>query len=314
MLTDVFKKLLTDRFSERVRFDVPMSEHTSLRVGGPADALVMPTDTRELMDLMKMLEQTGVPWLVLGGGTNLLVRDRGVRGVVLSLQQGFSGIKIVKSDIDNILVHAGAGARLSALCRYAQANNLQGMNFAVGIPGTVGGAVIMNAGTEKGSVESVLKDIDVLNVPDKPETVSGGSFSFSYRGLIWDRSMIAESGHEPIVLGGRFELSTAEGLVDQAAEEEQRARRRQSQPTGYSAGCVFKNPASDMSAGRLIDLAGLKGLRIGEAQVSEVHANFIVNLGRASAADILRTMEIVREKVLQEYGVELEPEIRIIGE
>ncbi|MCF8024422.1 MAG: UDP-N-acetylmuramate dehydrogenase [Desulfobacteraceae bacterium] len=314
MLTDAFKKTLMDRFNERVEFDVPMAGHTSLRVGGPADALATPADTYELTGLLAMLIKTGVPWFVLGGGTNLLVRDSGIRGVVISLRPGFSDIAAVDSDQDAVAVHAGAGARLSALCRYALANNLAGMNFALGIPGSVGGAVIMNAGTENGAIESVLSSIEVLHVPDQKEIICRRALLFNYRGLVWDSSIIAKSGYEPIVLAASFELAPADPRTQAAEAETLRARRKQRQPAGFSAGCVFKNPSADAPAGYLIDQAGLKGTRIGDAQVSEVHANFIVNLGRAGATDILRLMDIVREKVLHEYGVELEPEIRTVGE
>ncbi|MCF8110431.1 MAG: UDP-N-acetylmuramate dehydrogenase [Desulfobacteraceae bacterium] len=314
MLTSGFKKMLAELLGERVGFDVPMAAHTSFKVGGPADALAAPADSRQLIDLMVMLEDSGVDWFVLGGGTNLLVKDSGIRGVVISLKQGFSKIKAEKTGRDSVLVHAGAGARLSALCRYALENNLAGMNFALGIPGTVGGAVIMNAGTGLGTMESVLAGIDVLYVPDKPGTVHGSRVCFDYRGLVWDDSIITEGGRAPIILAGRFELEPA-GDRDQSAEAESlQAWRRQSQPTGLSAGCVFKNPSPQIPAGKLIDQAGLKGLQIGDAQVSEVHANFIVNLGRASASDILRLTDTVRQKVLKAHGVELEPEIKIIGE
>lgn len=305
--------MLAERLDERVRFDVPMAGHTSFRVGGPAEAMVMPDDTAELIDLLVMLEYAGVDWFVLGGGTNLLVKDSGISGVVISMQQGFSNIEAEKSGPDAVMVHAGAGARLSSLCRYAFENNLAGMNFALGIPGTVGGALIMNAGTRQGAMESVVTAIEVLHAPDKPETISRESLCFTYRGLVWDRSMITKKDSEPIILSGRFEFERSKGGTQDTEAESLKARRRQSQPPGFSAGCVFKNPSADMPAGKLIDQAGLKGLQIGDAQVSEVHANFIVNLGRASAADILRLMETVREKVLLAYGVELEPEIKIIG-
>lgn len=314
MLTSRFKKMLAELLDERVGFDVPMAGYTSFKVGGPADALAAPADSRQLTNLMVMLEEESIDWFVLGGGTNLLVKDFGIRGVVISLKHGFSEIMAEKTGRDSVIVHAGAGARLSALCRYAMENNLAGMNFAFGIPGTVGGAVIMNAGTSLGAMESVLSEIDVLYVPNRPKTVPGSRLCFNYRGLVWDDSMITEKGRAPIILAGRFELEPA-GDRDQRAEAESlQARRRQSQPAGFSAGCVFKNPSLQMPAGKLIDQAGLKGLRIGNAQVSGMHANFIVNLGRASASDILRLIDTVREKVLQAHGVELEPEIKIIGE
>lgn len=314
MLTSELKKQLAGKLGERVRFDVPMARHTYFRVGGPADAMAMPADIGELKDLVGMLEVAGVDWFVLGGGTNLLVKDKGIRGVVVSLGNGFAGIETVESNKDRVMVRAGAAAGLSALCRYALENNLGGMNFAVGIPGTVGGAVVMNAGTGQGSMESVLAAIDVLKVPDKTATIPAKSLSFTYRSLKWDRCLIDKSGREPIVLAARFGLLPADGRVQAAEAQRMRELRRQSQPAGFSAGCAFKNPSPDMPAGRLIDQAGLKGMRIGDAQVSEIHANFILNLGSASAADILRLMEKVREKVFMAHGVELEPEIITVGE
>ncbi len=316
-LTPGFKKMLESRFEERVRFDAPMSDYTSFGVGGPADALVAPADTSELIDLLRALEQEGIDWFVLGGGTNLLVTDAGIRGVVLSLREGFGGIVTQKKDADHqeqVLVHAGAGARLSALCRYAVAHNLRGMNFAVGIPGTVGGAIIMNAGTAEGAIDSVLSAIDVLHVPDQPGIISRDELLFTYRGLEFKPSMRGQSGHEPIVLAGRFSLKPEYGRRLAAEAEALLAERRKNQPAGLSAGCVFKNPSAQMPAGRLIDRAGLKGQRIGDALVSEVHANFIINCNKAGADDILRLMEIIREKVYLECGVELKPEIKIVGE
>lgn len=308
------KKALTDRFGERAVFDAPMAEHTSFRVGGPADALVKPADIDELVGLMYILQQGGLPWMVLGGGTNLLVRDRGIRGVVISLRHGFAEIFTHESRPDSAIVHAGAGGRLSALCRYAIERHLAGMHFAAGIPGTVGGAILMNAGTAQGAIESVIAGIDVLHVPDQKAYISREALAFVYRKLAWDDEMCGENGYPPLVLGGWFRLQPA-GKRDLAAEYEAlQAKRWQTQPRGLSAGCVFQNPAADMPAGRLIDQAGFKGFRIGDAQVSELHANFIINRNQASAADILRLMAMIREKVLQQYNVDLQPEIRIVGQ
>lgn len=314
VLTPAFQQMLADRFGHKVRFGVPMAELTSFRVGGPADAVVAPEGAAELMELMRMLEQERMPWMVLGGGTNLLVKDGGIRGVVISLGRGFDRIGIEGRKADTVFVRAGAGARLSALCRYALEQNLAGMNFAVGIPGTVGGAVLMNAGTAHGSMESVVAGLEVLHVPDKQASVPGQALCFSYRGLSWPDSMRDEKGRGPLVLAGRFSLRPAgqRALAEQAGAW--LAQRSRSQPAGFSAGCVFKNPAPDMPAGQLIDRAGLKGFRIGDAQVSGVHANFIINRGRAAAADILRLMEAVREAVARRFHVDLEPEIRIVGE
>lgn len=313
-MSSAVKKELADRFGQRAVFDAPMAEHTSFRVGGPADALVMPADTRELIDLMCMLEQAGLPWMTLGGGTNLLVRDRGIRGVVISLRQGFGDITTHETRSDSVTVHAGAGARLSALCRYAIEQHLAGMHVVAGIPGTVGGAILMNAGTAQGTIESVLSGIDVLHVPDQKTYISREALTFAYRKLSWSEEMCGKNGYPPLVLGGWFRLQQA-GKRDLAAEfEALQAKRWKTQPRGLSAGCVFQNPSADTPAGRLIDQAGFKGFRIGDAQVSEIHANFIINRDQASAADILRLMTMIREKVYQTCNVDLQPEIQIVGE
>lgn len=308
------RKELAGRFGQRAFFDAPMADHTSFRVGGPADALVMPADTPELIDLMRMLEQAGLPWLVLGGGTNLLVRDKGIRGVVISLRQGFSDIATHETRPDSVTVHAGAGARLSALCRYAIEHHLAGMHVVAGIPGTVGGAILMNAGTAQGAIESVLAGIDVLQVPDQTTHLGREALTFAYRKLVWSAEMCGANGYAPLVLGGRFRLQPTRERDLAAEVETLQAMRWQRQPRGLSAGCVFQNPSAEMPAGRLIDQAGFKGFRIGDAQVSELHANFIINRNRASAADILRLMAMIREKIYQTCNVNLQPEIRIVGE
>lgn len=314
VLTGDFKKRLINEFGARVKFDEPMAGHTSFQVGGPADALVYPADAPELAKLVKMLKQAGIQWFVMGGGTNLLVKDRGIRGVVICLGQGFDYIKEVFSSNDGVLVEAGAGVRLSSVCRYAAEKHLSGMQFAVGIPGSVGGAVLMNAGTAIGEIGSVIQEIDVIDSAGKIMTIERGDLKFEYRFLSWDAGRETEDMSSLIVITARLQLVSARHADPEAEYQALAAGRRQTQPRGFSAGCIFKNPSVQMPAGRLIEEAGLKGLQVGGAAISEVHANFILNLRQACAADILKLMETAQEKVRQKFEVILEPEIRIVGE
>jgi UDP-N-acetylmuramate dehydrogenase len=313
LMTLDLKKRLTERFGSRVQFDAPMDRHTSFRVGGPADALVTPKDRAELMDLLAVIRAAGVPWMVLGGGTNLLVKDRGIRGVVICPGRGFDQIQIRHKGPEKTVVEAGAAVRLSALCRYAIDNNYTGLHFAAGIPGSVGGAILMNAGTRQGAVESVLEGIDVLESPDRVRSLDRNQLFFGYRRLSWQP---AGNGGEQlfIVLSGRFALAPAAGSDPAAEFEAMLSRRWETQPKGFSAGCVFKNPSADMAAGRLIDQAGLRGMDAGGARVSAVHANFIINENNATAADILELIGLVQKCVADRFRVCLEPEIRIVGE
>lgn len=307
------KKKLTERFGSRVQFNAPMARHTSFRVGGPADALVTPKDRVELVDLLAVVRAAGVPWMVLGGGTNLLVKDGGIRGVVICPGRGFDQIQVRQKGPEKTVVEAGAAVRLSALCRYAIDNHYTGLHFAAGIPGSVGGAILMNAGTRQGAVESLLEGIDVLEPPDRVRTLDRDHLFFGYRGLSWQP---AGDDGEPIciVLSGRFALAPAAGTDPAAEFEAMLDSRWKTQPKGFSAGCVFKNPSADMPAGRLIDQAGLRGMAVGGARISAVHANFIINENDASAADILELIRLVQKCVADRFRVCLEPEIRIVGE
>jgi len=299
---------LAARFGKRIRFNEPMAAHTTLRVGGPADALVMPRSPEELIDLMRLLHDEGIAWFILGGGTNLLVRDQGIRGVVISLSR-MCRIRRVAEGPESTRVTVEAGARLSALCRYAQENGLSGMSFAVGIPGTVGGAAMMNAGTVLGDMGTVITDLAVLHPPDRVETIGRDRLDFTYRELKWDRS-----GMPPVILSAAIRLGrTAPDDLRQSTNE-RTAWRKASQPGGFSAGCVFRNPCQGPSAGELIDRSGLKGYAEGDALISEKHANFFINRGNATAADLLRLMGVVQERVFNTFNTLLEPEIKIVGQ
>jgi UDP-N-acetylmuramate dehydrogenase len=303
------KKQLINRFADRVRFDEPMSVHTTFRVGGPADVFVTVTDENELIDLFKRLKEYSLAFYILGGGTNLLVKDNGIRGVVIHMARGLAKI----SQYGASKISAMAGANLSALCRFAIHHGLSGLNFAMGIPGTVGGAIRMNAGAWQGEIGDVLENIRVLCPDGRIETMDKTGLTFSYRSLSFDEDNNTDLSSY-VILEGRFLLSQQRSETLQAEADELLKTRKKSQPIALaSAGCFFKNPENYESAGKLIDIAGGKGLRSGDAVVSEKHANFIVNQGRASAEDILRLMHMVQELVLKKFNILLEPEVKIVG-
>lgn len=292
-----------------VRKNEPLSRHTSFRIGGPADILAWPADREDLVSLVRQIRKQGLPYFVLGGGTNLLVRDGGFRGVVISLER--MDVIRIEREYRSVggsfaVISAEAGAPLPRLHAFTLEQGLTGLEFATGIPGTVGGAVRMNAGTSLGETSDVI-DLVNLVTPDGDLITRGRQeMGFGYR-----TANIPE-GH--IVAEAKFVLRR--GIKDEIRERvrELQEQRRERQPWGSpNAGSVFKNP-HEVSAGKLIEDAKLKGRRVGDAQISEKHANFIVNLGRATAKDVLALMEIVKQAVLDAHGVRLEPEIRIVGE
>ena len=284
-----------------VRFKEPLSFHTSLRIGGPADIFVVPQDVDDIRHALKFAEREQLPVAVIGGGNNLLVRDRGVRGVVLRLE-GCLG----RAEYHGEEALAGAGVSLSALIREAAAVNLGGIECLVGIPATIGGALAMNAGTPDGWIGDFVSAVYFLH-PDgtigefKPST---GSFTY--------RAFHAPEG--AVLVGCRLRLQRRP-LADIQKEIRQRLKQKKStQPLALaSAGCVWKNPPGDAAA-RLVEKCGLKGKRLNGAEISTKHANFIVNRGGATAADILALMDLTRERVRAQFGVTLEPEIRLLGE
>ncbi len=306
------KKYLSEVFRDRVRFDEPMSVHTSLKIGGPADAYVMPVQEEELVFLVDRLKKDGVFYCVMGAGTNLLVRDQGIRGVVISLAEGFTKIRKAAGGANRVV--ARSGARLAAVCRYALKHSLSGMNFALGIPGSVGGAVTMNAGTGLGSMAGVVENLRMLFDDGVAMSLDKSRIQWSYRGFAIARPGRDKSG-EGIILEAEFLLCPADPNLLKKEAHSLIQKRKTTQPwRAASAGCFFKNPDSGDSAGRLIDSAGLKGFRVGDAEVSKKHANFIVNRGHASADDILRLMEAVQERVYKNFNLKLEPEVKIVGQ
>lgn len=297
---------LTGIIKGEVRYSVPMSDYTSFRVGGQVDWLVYPADVPDLQNILRWCNQQGVRHFILGNGTNLLVREGGIRGMAISLSSGFRQIEEAGRGPEEPLIFAAAGGLLGNLVDFSSEKGLTGLEFAAGIPGTVGGAIYMNAGAFRGEMKEVLHSVKLMDSAGQVSEKGREALRFSYRAM--------ELGKGEIILGGQFQLRAGNGQQVQAKIEENIRRRKAKQPWDLpSAGSVFKNPDGG-PAGRLIEEAGLKGCRIGDAQVSEKHANFIVNRGKAKATDILTLVEKVRQKVFQEKGVWLELEIQVVGE
>lgn len=309
------RRWLADLTFGRVRYDEQMSRHTSFCVGGPAEAFVEPETSDELSALVAGLADRKIPYQVVGGGTNLIVTDAGISGVVICLKPCMSEILIENTSDFQSRVTVMAGTSLRLLCSHVIRRGLKGMNFALGIPGTVGGAIRMNAGTALGWISDVLESITVLYPSGLQETIGGNELCFSYRKLLLPLLSCGESlFQQTIIVSGSFSLVRASCTdLKQEAREILRNRKRRQPVMSPSAGCIFKNPVVGKTAGELIDLCGLKGLKIGGAEVSEKHANFIVNTGAAVAADILSLMDSVRKTVFERFNVNLEQEVIVIG-
>ncbi len=292
-----------------VKLKEPMSEHTSLRIGGPVDALVAPVDRDDLIALLAEVREQGLSYVVLGGGTNLLVRDGGYRGVVISLKK-MTAIEVASEyrslGGSFVVVHVDAGAPLARLLSFSTERGLTGLEFAAGIPGTVGGALCMNAGTAQGEIGDVVDTVTLLAPSGDLVVRQRDEMGFGYR------TANVPDGH--IVLDAKLILRYGDAGKIKEQVKKIMDRRKERQPWGQpNAGSVFKNPM-DEAAGKLIEEAGLRGLAAGGAQISDKHANFIVNTGSAKAADVLVLMETIRKKVLEVHQIRLEPEIKIIGE
>ena len=292
-----------------VRLNEPMSGHTSFRIGGPADALVVPADRQDLIALLREVRAKGLASVVIGGGTNLLVRDGGFRGVAISLKR-LDAVEVAREyrslGGSFAVIAAGAGAQLARVLNFAVERGLTGLEFSAGIPGTVGGAVCMNAGTAQGAIGDVIESVTLLSPAGDLVQLQRDEMGFGYR------TANVPAGH--VVLEARVILRHDDEERIKAGVKRLLDERKERQPWGLpNAGSVFKNPL-DEAAGKLIESAGMKGATVGGAQVSEKHANFIVNRGNATAADVLSLMERIRQKVLEQHGLRLEPEIKIIGE
>lgn len=287
--------------ADNITTDEPMDRHTSFRIGGPADYFAAPQTREQITELLSFCEREGVPYFLMGNGSNLLVGDEGYRGLIIQLWRNFSRI-----DLDGNVITAQAGAMLSAVARTAALEGLAGMEFASGIPGTIGGAAVMNAGAYGGEMRQIIRSVTMITADHSFAEKSNEEMEFGYRTSYAQKNNC-------IILGAVIELDR--GDKDQIMEkiEDLRMQRVLKQPLDLpSAGSTFKRP-SGYYAGKLIMDAGLRGFTVGGAQVSEKHCGFVVNRGGATAADVCALMREVRRRVKEMTGVELEPEVKMIG-
>ena len=280
----------------------PMKNHTTFRIGGPADALALPKTPEEVAEVVRFCHEHAQPYYVLGNGSNLLVSDEGYRGLVLQLYRNFNDIQV-----NGETITVQSGAMLAAVARTAYQTGLTGLEFASGIPGTIGGAVVMNAGAYGGEMKNVLKEVTVLTKEGEVLVIPAKALELGYR-----TSVIPKNGW--IVLGAVLQLKKGDQEQILARMEELKEQRITKQPLDLpSAGSTFKRPEGYF-AGKLIQDAGLMGYSIGGAMVSDKHAGFVVNKGGATAKDVLDLIKYVQDTVEEKFGVKLEPEVRLIGE
>lgn len=298
-----FAAELSQRLSPKaiIRQDEILARHTTLRVGGPADLYLEPNSESDLQAALRLCFENKLPVFLLGRGSNLLVRDRGFRGVVISLAQPAFG----RIEVSAPILHCGAGAKLKAVALEAKRNGITGLEFLEGIPGSVGGALRMNAGAMGGAMFDVVQSVRVIDLRGCTSERKPGELDVKYRGCASFKSLIALSA----VLEGRAGVREE---IERKMNEFSR-KRWSSQPAAPSAGCMFKNPAT-VPAGKLIEELGLKGTRVGGAVVSAEHGNFLVNDGTATARDVLELIDLIRQRTRSARGIDLETEVEIIGE
>ncbi len=287
---------------EQVLTDESMARHTTFRIGGNADVFVLPASIEELLAVLKLTKRYSVPLTVLGNGSNVLVRDGGIRGAVVSFGKPFSYI-----EMEGAHIKAGAGAMLGTVSLFAANHALSGLEFAVGIPGSLGGAVFMNAGAYDGEMSQVISEVTAVTPEGEIRRYRTKEMDFSYR-----HSVFQQNGH--IICEIELTLRESKAAAIQEKMAEFTRRRMEKQPLDKpSAGSTFKRPPG-FFAGTLIDEAGLKGFTVGGAQVSGKHAGFVINKGGATAADVLSLIEEIQRRIEEKNGIRLTPEIRIIGE
>ena len=293
---------LEETLPGKYQINAPMDRYTTFRVGGPADLLAVPETQEEVCSLLREVHRQNVPLTVIGNGSNLLVLDKGVRGIVLKLGNALKGLSV-----DGSTIKVEAGVLLSRLASAAAEGGLAGLEFASGIPGSLGGAVLMNAGAYGGEIGNLVRQVKVVSREGNVRLLDRKAMDFRYR-----HSAVMDSGD--IILAADLELTRDDPDAIRERITELTRKRVEKQPLNFpSAGSTFKRPPGYFAAA-LIDQAGLRGYRVGDAQVSEKHTGFVVNRGHATAAEILQLMEDVKERVHTASGVWLEPEVRIIGE
>ena len=302
MNQNFYDKLNNVIAKDSILIDEPMSRHTTFRVGGPADFFVTPKAKEEVRDVIRICKEAGMPYYIIGNGSNLLVSDAGYRGVIVQIYKEMNEVKV-----EGDLVKAQAGALLSGIAAKALGAELSGFEFASGIPGTIGGACVMNAGAYGGEMKDVLEYVTVLTGEGKIIELGRNELELGYR-----TSVIAKKGY--IVLGAVLKLERGDGEKIKTYMDELKEKRVTKQPLEYpSAGSTFKRPEGYF-AGKLIEDAGLRGFQVGGAQVSEKHCGFVINRDHAAAADIMELMRQVQIRVKENSGVDLEPEVKRLGD
>ena len=302
MNQNFYDKLNNVIAKDSILTDEPMSRHTTFRVGGPADFFVTPKAKEEVRDVIRICKEAGMPYYIIGNGSNLLVSDAGYRGVIVQIYKEMNEVKV-----EGDLVKAQAGALLSGIAAKALGAELSGFEFASGIPGTIGGACVMNAGAYGGEMKDVLESVTVLTGEGKIIELGRNELELGYR-----TSVIAKKGY--IVLGAVLKLERGDGEKIKTYMDELKEKRVTKQPLEYpSAGSTFKRPEGYF-AGKLIEDAGLRGFQVGGAQVSEKHCGFVINRDHAAAADIMELMRQVQIRVKENSGVDLEPEVKRLGD
>jgi UDP-N-acetylmuramate dehydrogenase len=298
----IYESLLNIVGQENVKLDEPMKKHISFRVGGPADILVKPTSETQLSDIMVLIKKEKVPYLIIGNGSNLLVKDGGIRGVVIEISNNFNNF-----DIKGTNVKIESGALLSVVGKAVSREELKGFEFAAGIPGTLGGAIAMNAGAYGGEMKDIVKSVKLMDTDGNIFEFTNEQMEFEYRKSILSRT-------DYIVLSVEIELQKGNYDEIKATMKDFTQRRVSKQPLSLpSAGSTFKRPKGHF-AGQLIEECGLRGLTLRGAQVSEKHCGFVVNLGNTTAKDLLELMYVVKSTVNAKFGIMLEEEVRILGE
>lgn len=301
------KKEIREKFCEllgkdKVLFEEPMSSHTTFRIGGPAEVFLMPESYEQIRSALALCREEGLPYFVLGNGSNLLVSDSGYRGVIIQMDRNMGDIELKGTEI-----RACAGALLSSVAAAARKASLTGFEFAGGIPGTLGGAVVMNAGAYGGEMKDVLREVTVMTKEGDIRVIPSDRLELGYR-----TSIIKKAGY--LVLEAVISLEKGDSQAIQEKTKELASKRTEKQPLDYpSAGSTFKRPEGYF-AGKLIMDSGLRGFRVGGAQVSEKHCGFVINTGGATAKDVKELMDHVIRTVKEKYNITLEPEVKFLGE
>jgi UDP-N-acetylmuramate dehydrogenase len=296
-----FKAAFLTVLKDRVHFDEPLAPLVAYRVGGPADVLIFPETEDDLKSISQLSKQFQLPVTVIGEGTNLLIKDQGIRGITVSLKNAFQHIDLNKG----LEVKCGGGVLKADFLNWSISKGLSGLEFSSGVPGTIGGGIFMNAGTKYGCYGDILKELRLFDFKNGFQQFKTDSSDFQYR----HQNVVKDS----LVVWAVFTLKPGDSATIQAEVNRIIAERAEKQPLDYpSCGSTFKNPEG-YSAGRLIEKTGLKGTQIGGAEISNKHANFILNKGNAKASDILALIELIQTRVWEQFSVKLEPEVKVLG-